>query len=225
MRSFGIVDEKVAEADFFLEKLRESNERFFEARCYFNAFVVSARSITFCLQASMKGVENFSEWYEDQIRDLANFKYSSFFNRIRTESQKIGRSLLSCGKTYRNKKGELRYVYYFSGDGLLGSYEIPTIDVVSACEQYLAILINLVYRCYRSFGHVMDPMQYYSLEGIAKNKKTIEELEVELGFNPGWSNLPGFDISDRLRALRYNLEDPTINIMFKKYLKKEVRYD
>jgi len=53
-KSFDLVDEKLAEADFFLEKLRDSSTDFFAARCYFSAFVSPSRSVTFALQGVTK---------------------------------------------------------------------------------------------------------------------------------------------------------------------------
>ena len=64
-RHFGLVDAKVAEANFFLQQLAGSEANFFTARCYFSPFLSSARSITFALQAVMSGVDGFLEWYKN----------------------------------------------------------------------------------------------------------------------------------------------------------------
>ena len=61
-RSFGLVDQKVAEADFFLKKLKEAGFDFFAARCYANAFTTAARTVTYAIQAVMKLVPGFAEW-------------------------------------------------------------------------------------------------------------------------------------------------------------------
>lgn len=58
-RCFGVVEEKIGEADFFLDRLVECAEQaaFVEARYYFSAFASAARSVTLALQASLSGVE------------------------------------------------------------------------------------------------------------------------------------------------------------------------
>ena len=58
-RSFGLVDDKLAEAAFFFERL-ESTQNMFEARCYLSAFASASRSVTFAMQASLVGVEGFA---------------------------------------------------------------------------------------------------------------------------------------------------------------------
>lgn len=57
MRTFDHVDDKLIEADFFINKMSEEEIGWFEMRCYFSAFVSSARSVTFALQASMNGIK------------------------------------------------------------------------------------------------------------------------------------------------------------------------
>jgi|GEM_PF-3631635 len=42
-RSFSLVDQKLAEADFFLEKLKEAGFDFFAVRCYASVFTTAAR--------------------------------------------------------------------------------------------------------------------------------------------------------------------------------------
>jgi len=61
--SFGVVENKLREAEFFLDQLRDASRLSFEADCYFSAFVSAARSVTFAMQASLKGVPGFRDWY------------------------------------------------------------------------------------------------------------------------------------------------------------------
>ena len=53
MRSFSPVDEKLEEADFFLEGMAASEKSWLRTRFLFSAFVSAARSVTFALQASL----------------------------------------------------------------------------------------------------------------------------------------------------------------------------
>ena len=64
--SFGLVEDKIFEAEYFLKRLQESISMSFESSCFFSAFVSASRSITFALQAAMNGVPGFSGWYEDR---------------------------------------------------------------------------------------------------------------------------------------------------------------
>ncbi|MGA2207716.1 MAG: hypothetical protein ABSG10_13395, partial [Terracidiphilus sp.] len=59
-QSFGIVEEKLREAEFFLDALHAAPRSSFEARCLFSAFVSAARSVTLALQATMKDIDGFS---------------------------------------------------------------------------------------------------------------------------------------------------------------------
>ncbi len=69
MRSFDLVDFKVLEAHYFLEKM-EGFVVFPEINYLFSAFVSANRSITFCLQAVLKSLEGFESWYATQQKDL-----------------------------------------------------------------------------------------------------------------------------------------------------------
>ncbi len=63
-RSFDLVDLKVAEAEFFLKRLRRTRRDFFAVQCHFSAFVSAARSVTYSLQAVLSDRPGFKEWYE-----------------------------------------------------------------------------------------------------------------------------------------------------------------
>jgi hypothetical protein len=62
--SFGVVEDKLREAEFFLAQLSKTSRLSFEADCFFSAFVSATRSVTFAMQASLKGVPGFKEWYD-----------------------------------------------------------------------------------------------------------------------------------------------------------------
>src|SRR5882757_11579985 len=95
-RPFGLVDDKLHEADFFLGEL-ETAPTFMHARYLFNAFSTAARAVTFVLQSSMHDVPGFDAWYEAQRAHLRSDPVSKFFHRVRTESQKIGTNVVAGG--------------------------------------------------------------------------------------------------------------------------------
>lgn len=60
-RSFGLVDYKVQEAEYFLLELKRLGKglKFRGIRFCASAFVSAARSVTFAMQASLKGNDRF----------------------------------------------------------------------------------------------------------------------------------------------------------------------
>lgn len=220
-RSFGLVDEKLAEADFFLEKLASSGFNFFEARCYFSAFVAAARTVTFSLQGVMADVDGFRDWYARQQDALKKDKLARFFHNARTESQHLGISPVNAGTTRRGQDGASEVRFHFCS-GLLGQplADIPEEDVVSACRRYLTTIVGVLHECYRRFGTVIDPDQYYTLENLKRLGLTLENVEEELGYPRGWTALgPGGD-EDRLRLLRREISPADVDWLFEKYLGK-----
>ena len=85
-QSFGIVEEKVREAEFFLEQLRASKRHSFNARCYFSAFVSAARSVSLALQTTMDGVDGFEPWYKSAQARLKTDPLAKFFVEVRNDS-------------------------------------------------------------------------------------------------------------------------------------------
>lgn len=76
--SFGIVEDKLREAEFFLGHLRRSSHLSFDGRCFFSAFVSAARSVTLAMQASLKGVGDFDQWYEVDATQVCTEYFTSF---------------------------------------------------------------------------------------------------------------------------------------------------
>lgn len=64
-RSFGLVDFKVSEAEYFLAQLTKAAlaHDWHPLHYCVSAFVASARSVTFAMQAALKDHPDFSSWY------------------------------------------------------------------------------------------------------------------------------------------------------------------
>jgi len=230
-RSFGLVEDKVYETDFFLEKLKETENRF-EASCYLSAFVSAARSITFALQASMSDVAGFSEWYQNKQESMRHNTLAKFFVTARNESQKLGIYHIDSGVSYREIDGTRRTKFFFRN--LSRKIDNPrehTIkhdltedvqeeeDIATLCERYLTMLVELIYDCFKTFGPIIDPAQYYTPENLNRIGKSIEDVEVELGFPRGWTkSIPD---EERTRLLRESEPDSYIDDILIKYLKKD----
>jgi hypothetical protein len=122
-RSFGLVDEKLAEANFFLEKLAGAGTNFFETRCYFSAFVAAARSVTFSLQAVMADIDGFRDWYADKQDTLRMDELPRFFHIARTQLQHLGISPVNAGSTRRAHDSTLQVQCHF----ISGQVEQPRV--------------------------------------------------------------------------------------------------
>ena len=140
-RSFGLVDEKVAEAEFFLDKIPDCEYDFFALRCYLSAFASSARSITFALQSVLTGTDNFDKWYQSRQESLRKDKLARFFHEFRTVSQHIGDNPVGGGSVGHGQKTR----YYFTPISDLPN--VPESDVESCC--FTTVHFFMPKLCYR----------------------------------------------------------------------------
>jgi len=203
-RSFGLVDDKLFEADFFFDQLRTTRD-FFAARCYFSAFTAAARSVTFAMQSCLSDVPGFAQWYAACQDRLRADPVAQFFQRARTESQHVGINPVSAGSFDRES------ARFFAPSA-------PEQDVHLAARKYMTLLVRLVRECYDTFGTTIDPDQYYTIANLAVRGLSIEDVEEELGFPRGWTDLPGASNADRLHALRREVPMSTVSTLFDKYL-------
>jgi hypothetical protein len=213
-----LVDDKILEADFFLNQLAAAGLNFFAARCYFSAFVSSARTVTFALQASLTGIDGFDTWYASRQVALRNNVLAKFFHDTRTQNQHIGETPFRGGSMRRHEDGSMHVLYYFMPAAFDSKEKMPALDVESACRQYLQDIVKIVFDGYRDFGRVIDPDQYHTVENLQRIGLTVEDIEEELGIPRGWTFVgPGHD-EDRLRLLRREAGGTDIDEMFEKYL-------
>src|SRR5262245_58858219 len=99
MRSFGLVDDKLEEADFFLNELIAAKGNFYRARHLFSAFVSAARSVTFALQGSLSDAPGFAEWYKVRQTELRKNPLARFFHECRTDAQHLGMNPVAGGSS------------------------------------------------------------------------------------------------------------------------------
>lgn len=209
MRSFGLVEDKIYEADFFLEEFDHCSN-FFTARYYLSAFVSAARSVTFAMQASLHGHPGFSDWYEQQRQRLQSDATARFFVQARNEAQKIG--------IYHIDRGvyEAGHSTYFFQDPGNEYPDKPIGDMNLACRRYLTILVQIVYDCFKEYGPVIDPDQYYTLTNLERLGRTLEDIEEELGLPKGYTAV--LRPERRILALRGIVPPTYIDEAFIKYL-------
>jgi hypothetical protein len=219
-RSFDLVDEKLFEADFFLEKLDGSGFDLWEARFYLSAFIGAARSVTFALQGSISDLDGFNDWYSAKQDALRTNPTARFFAKARTDSQHLGINPLQGGRSGRSADGKLEYRFYF-GSVVLGEPlpDCPTVDVVTACREYLTLLVQYVFDCYQQFGPSIDPSLFYTVENLERRGMSIEDVEESFGYPRGWTAVGGvLDADQRLRLLRREAGATSVDFLFEKYL-------
>lgn len=224
-RSFDLVDFKVAEADFFLEKLRRVRGDFFPAKCYFSAFAAAARSVTYSLQAVLADCPGFDAWYAHHQKLLKDDEVARFFHLVR----RIGHHVGECPIRRVSGGPKRKWLYHFAESEDFP--DVPKTDVASACRHYLTLLVGIVLDCYHAFGEVIDPEQHYTKEAFQRRGKTLDDAYRELyGVYLGWSDNPPMSLAYRVAAedyqwqmLRDSMPGCQIDYLFQRYLKLNAR--
>lgn len=226
-RSFGIVEEKLREAEFFLDALGNSSRMSPGARFYFSAFISSARSVTYALQACMSGVPGFSDWYRTAQQALRTDRLAPLFLELRNEAVHVGVNRL-------NQVG-LEHLKQHLADQMSASRHMHTLiipdperldatliaDAVQISTTYFSSLARTVFDCYSVFKAIVDPRWYFTGEHFAEMGKTFEDALAELGFPRSWAD----DVPlgpDPWRVLRRQQPPCQINDVFLKYLGQEI---
>jgi hypothetical protein len=217
-RHFGLVDYKVREAEFFLlEAHRHAKKINFGAVQFcVSAFVSSARSITFAMQASLKGTPEFDLWYAPRQEALRKDPLSRFFHDFRTVTQHLGENVVSGGS-----HSEAGTFYYFVPCPDLPN--VPDADVMTACDKHFRNVLGLVFDCYSDLRTLIDGQWYFTESHFNSLGKTIEDAEEELGLPRGWTdiNRPGIE-PYRWDLLRKRADGCGIQDAFWTWLEKEL---
>jgi hypothetical protein len=182
--NFSVVEHKLFEADFFLDKMKEcsKSDNTFNTEYYFSAFLSSTRSVTFSMQYVFSKIDGFKEWYEIKQNSLKNNELAVFFRDARNNSQKQGMSYLNITRM------TMKYSeFYFVNDD--ETKFAPTGDMIKASENYLQILICIVFDFFNDFAEYVNPRVYYSMENILKRGKTVRELEYDVWGYCKWTGL------------------------------------
>lgn len=221
-RSFQIVEDKVREANFFLKKLEETEDIFTEAQYYISAFLSASRSITFTIQASMKGIPKFENWYQSIQEELRRNELAKYFLFARNHSQKVGFYPIGGGSFGKDKKGNNSMKLWFTPFYPKEKELIPEIDVVSACNEYFKMILEIVQQCYVQFEEHIDLNIRYTKEGMRKLGFSIEDIEEENDYPRGWTSyLP---IDNRIELFWRQNFNPGIDEILVNYLGKD-RYE
>lgn len=162
LTSLLLVEERLLEANFFVSRFRRADPD--TAGYFLNAYLSSARSVTFLLQKELAHVKGFREWWEAQRLILAGDKAARFFLELRNFSQKAGRVSL-----FGSRKGQGRsatWTYRFVGKQVPLPEELLSTDVSDACSMHLAKLARIVLACMDAFPFHSCPRMALCPDGV-----------------------------------------------------------
>lgn len=206
---FETVDEKVIEAEEFLQQMAGAGSSAVSFRSAFSAFVSATRTITLALQ-HFQHVPGFARWYQPHRLRLRSDALAAFFLDVRNDHVHGGPHPVT-----RAEFSPSGSKYFF--DRSLGQSD----DVVSLCRKYFVSLLQIVYDGYAKLGVHIDPQQYFTREHFAALDRGIDDAEVEIY---GWvcSHLieDGLNEEARWQELRSHVQSCTINHLFYAYLGK-----
>lgn len=224
--SFGVVENKLREAHFFLSQLGESDRLSFESDCYFSAFVTAARSVTDAMRGSMKGVPGFKVWFDEALTRLKIDPLAPFFVEIRNEVVHEGINPLNRvslehlrADLSRQLQGDRGHVLVLPVAGRQDATVV--LSAVDACEQYFISVVGVVYECYSTFKAVVDARWYFTEANFKARGKNFEEALVELGFPPSWATGAPKG-PEAWRVLRSQQDPCLVNDLFDRYLGRTI---
>ncbi|MGO1002708.1 hypothetical protein [Lysobacter sp. CA196] len=213
-RSFELVEEKLREAEYFLRLLSESDRHSQEAKFCFSAFVSASRSVTFALQACLKGVEGFVEWYSIAQSALKADLLAPHFVEFRNSVQKTGENPIG-----RVDPANLRHYLAAQLNGTAPRHVLvhpatrEMIDAVEASDAYMTSVARVIYDCYIHFRTIVDPQWHFTEDAFKNVGKTFNDALQELGYPPSWSDALPLGV-DGWSLLRSHLPDCAINDIF-----------
>jgi len=221
-RSISIVEYKVQQAHFFLDKIEASTFNFFAVQCLTDAFASACRTITLSMQSVMGEVDGFKQWYSPRADLLKKDPISRFFNAYRVASVHIGDTVVRGGTGYKGEDGKIHRQYFFLP--VLDVQSVPDGDVLSICKAHFSSLLSLVYDAFEEFRYQLDDRWYYTEEHFQRMGKTFEDAVAEFGFPREWvAAATGLSESERWRAFRSTQTvGCQLNSLFVRYLAKTI---
>jgi hypothetical protein len=210
---FETVDEKIAEVEFFLQRMSDPGFKMQEFKWYFSAFLAAARTSTLALQRFRNDIPGFNEWYAPHQQRLTASELAKHFLEIRNDHAHGGDYPVSGASI-----GQGNVVFCFPQTKPSAKSTLNATDIVAASRSYFLELLGIVFDCYLKLGVYIDPQQYFTKENY---KGGIEQAECEVH---GWvcTSLieEGFTKNDRWHELRSHVGECQINHLFYGYLGK-----
>lgn len=227
-KSFLAVEEKLLEAAFFLERLKECSSLKYEGRHYFSAFVSAARSVTWTMQANLNEVPGFSAWYSSVQSTLRHDVLAKLFVDIRNVLQKQGRnpfgqvSIEHLSDSLKRQFAGDRSPFIITPDPVAPNRTVLS-SAHTVSEQYFMTLVNITWDCCNCFRPFVDSRWYFTSEHFRSQDRTIVDALAELGFPPEWAEaIPDGDEEGAWRVIRSREPACGLNDLFQRYLGKEL---
>lgn len=216
-RGFHIVANKVGEADYFLNQLKDVQGDYDKFSYVLSAFVSASRSITFSLQAVMSKYPGFDEWYLPHQESLKNNKLAKYFLELRNYLQKVGE--VPVGHTGTMKNGEIRHFSFFID--IESIKDTPDGEVTRLAKEYFVDILRIIEACYKDYRVYVDPRVIFTTEGMSELGWSIEDIEECVGLPRGYTDIEweGDDKEyQRLETLRREYQgDELMEQYFEKY--------
>lgn len=210
--TFDTVDEKIAEAEFFLQNIAALGFDLPKINYFLTAFLSACRTTTLALQ-QFKHIPGFEEWYKPHQDRLKSDPVARFVLEMRNSHIHGGPCPSASALVHQ---GNVQYFFRRTE-----SEYTPSEDVVTVCRAYFVSLLEMVYDCYVKLGVHIDPQQYFTKEHFASQGRDIDCAEGEVY---GWvmESLieEGFDEDDRWQELRAHVDECRIKNLFYSYLGK-----
>jgi hypothetical protein len=191
------VEERLIEAEYFARRmfdLPDSTILGYEL----NAFLSSARSVTFLLQKEYAAVQGFETWWVADRAKLGEDEAARFLLELRNFSQKQGRvSIVGTS----DDAGKWRFM--FAGTLEAVPATLLNRDVADCCLEHLAKLARAILRFAQAFPYHSCPAQALTPAGVDALGLDLDRVEAALGFPSAVSaaRLKG-SMEDRTRLYR-----------------------
>lgn len=172
------VEERLVEAEYFGQRMFDSPDSTILGY-ELNAFLSSARSVTFLLQKEFAAVDGFQGWWSADRSRLGDDPAARFFLELRNYSQKQG-PVSIVGTSDENRKCR----YMFAGT----AEPVPSVllnrDVADCCLEHLAKLAQTILRAAEAFPYHSCPALTLTPAGIAALDLDLDDIEATLGIPP-----------------------------------------
>ena len=199
LHSLLLVEKKLLEVEYFVDRLPLL---FFEGFAYeLNAFLSTARSVTFLLQKEMRDVPDFNSWWSDRVAEMKGDPAMVFFRESRNFSQKEGRVSIAGTGGLLVSGGEFMS-YRFQQHGISVPKQLVDHDVVECCREHLGKLASIVLAYADAFPLHSCPRRAVTVEGLKELGLELSDIEKMLGYPRDWTDVPDVPRKERVRVLQ-----------------------
>ena len=189
-RPFWLIDGRLREADHFLDEIARSPS-LDHARYSFSAFLATFTSIFDACDRTLRDVPGFVAWWNDKEEDLLT--HSTVTYLWRTRNRLIHEGLNPLGRQTRGM---------FGSESFVEDDDAPIRNAAHLGRHAMALAVLLSADVYQEWWTTLDLPESYSTADLARDDKTLEMIELELGLPSGASRFRGGDEESRLAFLK-----------------------